>query len=512
MADRKPLKVLPDSASGTGGGDSTGIGEFVAGDTLGIIDGGTGLATVATSNILTGNGTSALSAESNLTFTGSALTCIGTMTVGVDDTGHDVKFFGATSGKYMEWDESADQLNVLGTTLLNSGSTRAIAEFTSSNTNRMIVVSADTETANDTAGIAFNATASSAIGSTHSMAAIEGKVTQAGTLKGDLVFHTNAGDSFSESMRIDSSGDVGIGNDDPDSAAPTGSNNPKILKVGGGGTSDAVLQLKGYSDDHGLDLWSDVSVGNAYIDQRGDHANYSLRFRTRTTGTPVDAMIISGTGDVSIGDGDPTYRLDVYENVADRIAEITNESASGDVLALTYRNVAPDNNDRWFLKCDDSSANRMKVFSDGDVQTADAGTLTSDERLKTNIVDASDKLADLMRLKVRNYEWTPEYHPNKVGEKKIGFIAQELETVFPALISEHDIAADNSIKEELYTADDDIPEGKAIGDVKVEAKDHEPTMRKSYKNAFVPILVKALQEVTTRLEAAEAKITALESA
>jgi len=61
-------------------------------------------------------------------------------------------------------------------------------------------------------------------------------------------------------------------------------------------------------------------------------------------------------------------------------------------------------------------------------------------------------------------------------------------------------------------AESQIPEDKAIGDVKVAAKDHEPMMRKSYKNAFVPILVKALQEVTTRLEAAEAKITALESA
>ena len=39
---------------------------------------------------------------------------VGTLTIGVDDTGHDVKFFGATSGKYMEWDESADQLDVTG--------------------------------------------------------------------------------------------------------------------------------------------------------------------------------------------------------------------------------------------------------------------------------------------------------------------------------------------------------------------------------------------------------------
>ena len=35
---------------------------------------------------------------------GSKLDVQGTMQVGVDDTGHDVKFFGATAGKYMLWD------------------------------------------------------------------------------------------------------------------------------------------------------------------------------------------------------------------------------------------------------------------------------------------------------------------------------------------------------------------------------------------------------------------------
>jgi cytoskeletal protein CcmA (bactofilin family) len=38
----------------------------------------------------------------------------GTVTVGVDDTGLDVKFFGATSGAYMLWDESADDLKLVG--------------------------------------------------------------------------------------------------------------------------------------------------------------------------------------------------------------------------------------------------------------------------------------------------------------------------------------------------------------------------------------------------------------
>ena len=41
-------------------------------------------------------------------------TMTGTLTVGVDDTGYDVKFFGATTGKYCLWDESADKLVVSG--------------------------------------------------------------------------------------------------------------------------------------------------------------------------------------------------------------------------------------------------------------------------------------------------------------------------------------------------------------------------------------------------------------
>ena len=41
-----------------------------------------------------------------------------TVTVGVDDTGYDVKFFGATSGSYMLWDESTDDLVLAGASKL----------------------------------------------------------------------------------------------------------------------------------------------------------------------------------------------------------------------------------------------------------------------------------------------------------------------------------------------------------------------------------------------------------
>mgnify|MGYP001335758424 CR=1 FL=1 len=42
-----------------------------------------------------------------------------TLTVGEDDTGYDVKFFGATSGQYMLWDQSADELVLSGDTSLS---------------------------------------------------------------------------------------------------------------------------------------------------------------------------------------------------------------------------------------------------------------------------------------------------------------------------------------------------------------------------------------------------------
>ena len=45
------------------------------------------------------------------------------VTVGVDDTGHDVNLFGATSGKSLLWDESADSLIVTGTTSLDGAVT-----------------------------------------------------------------------------------------------------------------------------------------------------------------------------------------------------------------------------------------------------------------------------------------------------------------------------------------------------------------------------------------------------
>ena len=59
----------------------------------------------------------------------------GTVTVGVDDTGHDVTFFGATAGKKLLWDESADALIVTGDGTFQGLDTSAISGIIEANAN-----------------------------------------------------------------------------------------------------------------------------------------------------------------------------------------------------------------------------------------------------------------------------------------------------------------------------------------------------------------------------------------
>ena len=64
--------------------------------------------------IVTSVDSSTVNSEANLTFDGSALQVTGTLTVGADDSGHDVIFYGATASANMTWDESVDDLILNG--------------------------------------------------------------------------------------------------------------------------------------------------------------------------------------------------------------------------------------------------------------------------------------------------------------------------------------------------------------------------------------------------------------
>ncbi len=114
-----------------------------------------------------------------------------------------------------------------------------------------------------------------------------------------------------------------------------------------------------------------------------DHSSNSMEFYANDG----EHMRLTSAGNLGLGMDTPGYRLNVVGDSTGWLSEFRNDNNSSPYgLALYWPNAAPDNNTNLFFNCQDSSAARAKIYADGDVWTSDAGTLTSDERLKTNIV------------------------------------------------------------------------------------------------------------------------------
>ena len=74
------------------------------------------LTTLTVDNVIVNGTTIGHTSDTDLmTLASGGLTVAGTITTGANTDGHDVKFFGNGSGKYMLWDESEDTLAVAGT-------------------------------------------------------------------------------------------------------------------------------------------------------------------------------------------------------------------------------------------------------------------------------------------------------------------------------------------------------------------------------------------------------------
>jgi cytoskeletal protein CcmA (bactofilin family) len=140
-----------------------------------------------------------------LTFPG-ALQVSGAVTVGVDDTGLDVKFFGASAGAYMEWDESADQLRIMG----------ASADATTSTGKLLLATSLTDINANDVIGkVDFQAPheagGTDAITVAASIQALAQATFSSSVNATDLIFYTGHSEAATEKFRFTSQGELGVG-------------------------------------------------------------------------------------------------------------------------------------------------------------------------------------------------------------------------------------------------------------------------------------------------------------
>ncbi len=88
-----------------------------------------------------------------------------------------------------------------------------------------------------------------------------------------------------------------------------------FIKIGDGiNNNDAGIFMGGVFE--GFQLWYEEDGNDAYIDNIGDCDTCNIKFRTRTAGTPINAMTILGSGNVGIGTASPTEKLTVVGNIS----------------------------------------------------------------------------------------------------------------------------------------------------------------------------------------------------
>jgi len=152
-----------------------------------------------------------------------------------------------------------------------------------------------------------------------------------------------------------------------------------------------------------------------------------------------------------------------------------NTTYGSSVLSIQGDRTTTDSSYNLISAINGDSSGVFRVRDSGNVvNTNNSYGAVSDQKLKENIVDATAKLGKLNQVRIVNF--------NRIGngQKQIGVIAQELEQIFPSMI---EVAIDRDA------------EGNDLG-----------TTTKSVKySVFVPMLIKAVQELTARLAALEAK-------
>jgi hypothetical protein len=221
---------------------------------------------------------------------------------------------------------------------------------------------------------------------------------------GTMVFYrTSSGGSTgdavtpAESMRIDSSGRVGIG-----------TNNPAV-GYGGSIAAAKLAILSGAAGSNG---------GTSTILIGGDDKHYSYIQGTHTSSgyTELDFGTCSTAANPTL-----KMRLDSIGRLA--VGGTATSGSSGGVTISSassgYRHMYIWNSGLYFW----NGSNEALLTSGGAWQNA------SDERLKENITDIPYGLAEVKQLQPKKYSMISG------GEEQVGLIAQEVETIIPEIVT-----------------------------------------------------------------------------
>jgi hypothetical protein len=250
-----------------------------------------------------------------------------------------------------------------------------------------------------------------------------------------------------------------------------------------GGSNRSVIQFPGGNSIQGSGSLGLASFNNAFNDGTNDIyiANgvaykhiigTGFQWFTAPAGTAgnaisganafVQAMTLDASGNLLVGKTASSLTTVGFQSAA------TGETSTA--MAASVNGTT-----QWTTYSTGAAAFRFYVGMGGTVfATNTVISAISDSRLKENVQDIDVGLSAILALKPRKFDWKAGKGKDIKGDR--GFIAQEFETVFPNLIDEWK---------------DPAPEGEVA--------------YKSVRQDLIPVLVKAIQELTARVQTLEAR-------
>jgi len=301
-----------------------------------------------------------------------------------------------------------------------------------------------------------------------------------------------------EVARFDSSGNFGIGTSSPNFSGYGTTN----LTVSGGTTIQGVLELVGTRADGNGFAAGDInffansnSAGNKCIASiqsltdgvTANNRGGNLVFRTKAdNGSLLERARIDSSGNLLVGRTTQVSgeRFVVEGATTGWFARLRNTQASGGAqgLELTYTSQAPNGTDSPFLFCQDNTALRMSVRSNGGIANFSGNNVNlSDRREKTNFAPAGKYLSKICAIPVQTFNYIDQSEDDP--GLTLGVVAQDVQEVAPELVMESNWGTEE-----------------------------EPKMRLSiYQTDLQYALMKCIQEQQQMIETLQAKVAALEA-
>jgi hypothetical protein len=282
-----------------------------------------------------------------------------------------------------------------------------------------------------------------------------------------LIFGTDSGTSDTERMRINSSGNVGIGESNPDRLLHlTDSACPRMRFTGNGsdGAGNVYTEIEfENADSSGATFTVDASIKCRSSESNGNGG--TLSFFTGVEGTTSERLRIDSSGDIRLSN--TNMNIDNSGNSATGLSV----TSSGLIHNATADNVT----NMVIQKISGSGTETAITFlygssGVGTIQYTSSATsfnTSSDYRLKENIVTDWDATTRLKQLKPSRFNF-------KVDKDTIvdGFLAHEVQAIVPQAVT--------------GTKDEVDENGDAV-------------MQGIDQSKLVPLLVKTIQELEARI-------------